>query len=109
MNWYELVLYSLAVYRVTRFAYLDRLLDEPRDATAVWLGNRNKAWADKLLQFLECAYCGSVWAAIAAYCYWRWIDWQPPVIILAIASLAMIVYNYTDPEPPCIPNRECPK
>lgn len=122
MTWFDLVLLSLVVYRVTRFFSLDSLIEEPRKAIVGWLLSKDNYvedgeewpmsyWRRKAKQWIECPYCQSVWYAMATYLVWReWGDTTPIQVLyywLALAGAAMIVYRYTDPAPPCVPTKKC--
>lgn len=122
MRWFDLVVMSLVVYRVTRFMSLDSLIDEPRDWVIAKLLAGDTYWEDdeewpsniwkrKALQWIRCPYCQSVWYAAATYLVWR--EWGDTVVVeilyawLALAAAAMLVYRYTDPSPPCLPTKKC--
>ena len=125
MSWLEFVLYSYAVYRVTRFIGVDSLLKEPRDKLARWLINSGdnyvgdddevwptKFWKRKLLQWLECPFCQSVWVAAAAVGFWcvtrdEWLGWRYLEWWIGISGSSMMIYKYVDPSPPCIPSEVC--
>jgi hypothetical protein len=108
-HWVALALLPLVVYRLTRFALLDSLLETSRDRLFVWLNSRHVAsegWRAtfwyKLHDGASCAFCVSVWVSAAALVYWcafagEWLGWAWPIVWLAISAGAMAVYRYIDP------------
>lgn len=113
--WIDFAILCWVTYRLTRFISVDTLIDEPRDALAGWLlsgdvffDETNKRWPvsywkRKMLQWLECPFCQSVWVAAAVLTYWtllsdydwswRWLlDW------LAICGASMGWYKFVDPD-----------
>ena len=52
MSWLALVCLSAAAYRVGRFIALDSMIMYSREKVAWWLQERDKMWAEKLLDLL---------------------------------------------------------
>lgn len=115
MTFFDFVVLAFVVYRVTRFISLDTLIDEPRDKVAGWLlsgdvffDETNKRWPvniwkRKMLQWLECPFCQSVWVAAGALTFWTIISdyewtWDWLLHWLAICGAAMAVYKFVDPD-----------
>lgn len=125
MNWLDLAILSLVVYRVTRFTQLDSLIKEPRD----WLARKLlkpptyredgqewpfNPWRRKALEWLTCPFCVSVWAAAGAWWFWHWwgdtLFGQFMLGWLAVSGGAMVVYKFIDPPhppQPCVPVKPC--
>lgn len=106
----EFVILSFAAWRVTRFVYLDSMIEEPRNAVWLWLetravaadGWRSAVW-HKIHDGATCAFCISVW--MAALVFWPWaaisdydIGWVSIIDWLAVCGGAMLVYRIIDPE-----------
>lgn len=124
MNWLDLVVLSIVVYRITRFISLDSLIEEPRDWVERWLLSEGTYieddehwpvgyWRRKGVQWLRCPYCQSVWVAAGTLGLWclvvvnDWTGWQFLFDWLALAGASMLLYRYTDPSPPCLPTKQC--
>lgn len=98
---------ALTTYRITRFAILDTLIDEPRDAVHSWLLRVDDdgdipMWRFKLQDLLSCPYCLSVWVAAAVVAFWslvvrdEWLGWPFLLIGPAAAGASLIPYRYID-------------
>lgn len=77
-----LVVLALAVYRLTRLVTTDALTDPLRGR----LGRR-----PKLVSFLECPWCVSVWLAAAVVVEveerWWWTFAAPAALVLALSAV----------------------
>ena len=104
MTWLWLTILSACTWRLTRFALLDNLLDYPRDVLFLRL---DRAPTTRLRRFvlalLRCAFCSSIWIAAAVLGSWcltrsTWPGWDFIYYWLTIASGAMVIYRYVDPD-----------
>jgi hypothetical protein len=102
----QIVLFSLVVYRVTRFLLLDTLIENVRESWLIWLekpkiqGGKMGLWREKLLQLSSCPYCVSIWVSagtVALTMIWTSVPlpvWQ----WLAASAGSLVVYTYVDSE-----------
>lgn len=92
----QLILLTLACFRLTRFAVTDTLFDGPRNALhRLVLGKNHRNWRVKVLEGLQCGHCLSVW--FAAGLVWA-ADLHGPVpspalMFLAVAAGASILWS----------------
>lgn len=94
------VLLGLVVYRVTRFAILDSLIEAPRDRVHAWLLTRDKAGWRKLQELLACPFCLTIWIAAGAVAITDGFTSVPlPVWVwLGSATVALLVWAQIDTE-----------
>lgn len=80
-----LVIYTLAVARVTGLVVSDTITEGARDALIGWLDNRPHTLGSFITSLIQCPWCASVWLAlIAAPLVWFW-GASPVMLIPAIA------------------------
>lgn len=93
-----LVVLSLAVYRVTRFAIRDTLIATPRIWLFQVLLGKTGAWRKYLYELLNCPYCLSIWFAGLAVIIAAGYDTVPmPVFMwLAVSAGSLAVWNYIE-------------
>jgi hypothetical protein len=83
--WLQLLVYALAVARVTGLVYADAITEGARDALLAWLDDRPKTLGAFVADLITCPWCVSVWiGGIAAPLVWFWGD-HPVMLIPAIA------------------------
>jgi hypothetical protein len=70
-DWYELILLSLAAWRVFQLIALDDITDGLRRYVTRVSKTTNKAERETLLLFIECPYCAGFWIALG----W-WVAFQ---------------------------------
>jgi hypothetical protein len=88
-DWYEIVLLSLAAWRVFQLIALDDLLDRPR-RYVTRLGSKWEKEGDPvpsgyrltLADFITCPYCAGFWIALA---WWgAWLVWPYETLVFAV-------------------------
>ena len=85
--WLQLLIYALAVARVTGLVYADTITEGARDALIGWLDDRPKTLGAFLADLITCPWCVSIWlGAIAAPLVWFWGD--SPVMLIPALALA---------------------
>lgn len=68
-DWYELVLLSLAAWRVYHLLGYDDILDRPRN-WIVGVSPTGKWGRERLGEFIECPFCLGFWVAVAWWGAW---------------------------------------
>lgn len=94
----QIVLFGLAVYRVTRFFLKDKMIEKQRLWFYNWLvGDMTKqsALRDKIYELFDCPYCFSVWVSAGAVAVaTRYAAVPLPVYQwLAASATALIVWE----------------
>lgn len=80
-----LVVYALAIARITGLITQDALTDPVRDRLITWLDNRPATLGSSLATLITCAWCAGMWISlIAAPLVWWWGD-SPWLLIPALA------------------------
>lgn len=92
-----LVVYALAVARVTGLITLDTITEPARDALIGWLDDRPHTAGSLVATLITCPWCSGIWVAfIASPIVWLWGD-HPVVLIpamgLAFAQVAGMLSN----------------
>jgi hypothetical protein len=81
-----MVLYSLAVARVTGLVTQDAITEGARDRLLVWLDDRPKTLGQFLADLIGCPWCVSMWiSAVAAPLVWFY--GQTPVMLVLASWL----------------------
>lgn len=79
-----LLIYALAVARVTGLITADSLTEDARDAIIAWLDDRPKTLGNYVSILIGCPWCVSMWVSlIAAPLVWFWAEW-PVMLVLAL-------------------------
>lgn len=80
-----LLIYTLAVARVTGLIVADDLIENQRDAFIGWLDDRPKTLGAFVAALIQCQWCVSVWVGgIVAPLVWFFGD-SPVMLIPAVA------------------------
>ena len=80
-----LVIYLLAVARVTGLVTADSLTEDLRDRIVAWLDDRPKTLGAYLATLIQCPWCAGMWLAfLASPLVWFWGD-SPFMLVPAIA------------------------
>jgi hypothetical protein len=80
-----LVVYALAVARVTGLVTTDSITEGIRDSLIGWLDDRPHTLGAFITKLITCPWCASVWlAAVAAVLVWFWGE-HPLLIVPALA------------------------
>jgi len=80
-----LVIYALAVARLTGLVTADTITEDLRHAFIAWLDDRPKTLGSFVGSLIECPWCVSMWVGLlAASPVWFWGD-SPAMLIPAMA------------------------
>jgi hypothetical protein len=83
----QLLVYALAVARVTGLITTDSITEDARDAVIGWLDDRPKTLGAYLATLITCPWCAGMWVSlIAAPLVWIWGD--SPVMLIPALALA---------------------
>lgn len=83
--WLQLLVYALAVARVTGLIVADSITEPARDALIGWLDDRPKTLGSFVAALIECPWCAGMWVSlVAAPLVWFWGD-SPVMLVLALA------------------------
>jgi hypothetical protein len=83
----QLLIYALAVARVTGLITTDTITEDARDAVIGWLDDRPKTLGAYLATLITCPWCAGMWVSlIAAPLVWIWGD--SPVMLIPALALA---------------------
>jgi hypothetical protein len=83
--WLQLLIYALAVARVTGLITSDSLTEDLRDGIIAWLDDRPKTLGNYLSILIGCPWCAGMWVSlIAAPLVWFW-GASPVMLVPAIA------------------------
>jgi uncharacterized protein DUF1360 len=85
--WLQLLIYALAVARVTGLIVADSITEPARDALLGWLDDRPKTMGSFVAAVIECPWCAGMWVSlVAAPLVWFWGD--SPVMLIPALALA---------------------
>lgn len=85
--WLQLLIYALAVLRVTGLIVADAITEDLRDKALGWLDDRPQTLGSYVAILITCFWCTSMWVgAVAAPLIWFWGD--SPVMLVAGMVLA---------------------
>lgn len=85
--WLQLLVYALAVARVTGLITTDSITEPIRDWITVRLDDRPATLGEAVSTLITCPWCAGMWVSlIAAPLVWFWGDW--PVMLVAAMALA---------------------
>lgn len=85
--WLALLLYALAVARLTGLIVSDSITEPARDALVGWLDDRPKTLGSFVAGIIECPWCAGMWVSlIASPLIWLWGD--SPVMLIPTVALA---------------------
>lgn len=92
-----LVVYALAVTRLTGLVTLDAITEDFRDRAIDWLDDRPRTLGAFVATLITCPWCTGVWVSMAAApLIWFWGD-HPllliPAMALALAQVAGMISN----------------
>lgn len=88
----QLLVYTLAVARVTGLITTDTITEDARNAVISWLDDRPKTLGAYLATLITCPWCASVWVSVvAAPLVWFWGDSQ----VMLIPALALAFSQVT--------------
>lgn len=85
--WLQLLIYALAVARVTGLIVADAITEPVQDRIIAWLDDRPKTLGAYVATLIQCPWCAGMWVSmIAAPLVWAWGD--NPVMLVAGLALA---------------------
>jgi fatty acid desaturase len=80
-----LLIYALAVARITGLIVSDSITEPARDRLIDWLDDRPNTLGNAIATLITCPWCAGMWVAlIASPMVWFW-GHSPVMLILAIA------------------------
>lgn len=83
--WLQLLIYALAVARVTGLVVSDSITEPARDTLISWLDDRPKTAGSFIAALIQCPWCAGMWVAlIASPLVWFFGD-SPVMLVPAIA------------------------
>jgi hypothetical protein len=92
-----LVIYALAVARLTGLVVADSITEDLRDGFIGWLDDRPKTLGAFVAELIQCPWCASIWIGAAlAPLVWLWGS-SPvmlvPAVALAFSQLTGMTHN----------------
>lgn len=85
--WLQLLIYALAVARVTGLVVADSITESLRDWIIVRLDDRPATAGEALATLIQCPWCAGMWISLfAAPLVWFWGD--SPVMLIPAVALA---------------------
>lgn len=85
--WLQLLVYALAVARVTGLIVADSITEPARDALIGWLDDRPATLGSFIAALIQCPWCAGMWISLAAApLVWYWGD--TPVMLIPALALA---------------------
>lgn len=85
--WLQLLIYALAVARVTGLIVADSITEPARDALLGWLDDRPATLGSFVAALIQCPWCAGMWVSlVAAPLVWFWGD--SPVMLIPALALA---------------------
>lgn len=85
--WLQLLIYALAVARVTGLIVADSITEPIRDAILVRLDDRPATLGAFLAKLIECPWCAGMWVSLAAAPL-VWFFGDSPVMLIPALALA---------------------
>lgn len=80
-----LVIYALAVARLTGLIVSDTITEGARDALIVWLDDRPKTLGSFIVGVIRCPWCAGMWVSLVAAPLVWFFGLSPVMLIPAIA------------------------
>lgn len=80
-----LVIYALAIARVTGFIVEDTLIDSKRDRFIKWLDDRPATLGALIATLVTCSWCSGMWVSMVAAPLVWWLGKSPWLLIPALA------------------------
>ena len=96
-GWLQLLVYALAVARLTGLITADTITEPVRDRITLWLDDSPGSVGEWFSALITCPWCASVWVAfIASPLIWFWGE-SPfmliPAVALAFSQIAGMTSN----------------
>lgn len=85
--WLALLIYALAVARVTGLIVADSITEPARDWLTEHLDDRPNTAGAAIATLITCPWCAGMWVALAASpMVWFW--WDAPIMLIMAIALA---------------------
>ncbi|MET0478364.1 MAG: hypothetical protein ABW222_10455 [Actinomycetota bacterium] len=95
--WLQLLIYALAVARVTGLIVADSITEELRDSALAWLDDRPKTLGSYLATLIQCPWCAGMWVALIASPLVWFYGGSPfmliPAVALAFSQVTGMTHN----------------
>lgn len=95
--WLQLLIYALAVARVTGLIVADSITEELRDGALAWLDDRPKTLGSYLATLIQCPWCAGMWVALIASPLVWFYGGSPfmliPAVALAFSQVTGMTHN----------------
>ena len=85
--WLQLLLYALAVARVTGLIVSDSITEDARDAVIGWLDDRPKTLGSFVATLIQCPWCAGMWVSLVAAPL-VWFLGDSPILLIPAIALA---------------------
>jgi fatty acid desaturase len=85
--WLQLLIYALAVARVTGLIVADSITEPVRDAITARLDDRPGTLGESIATLITCPWCAGMWVSLAAAPL-VWFHGDNPVILILALALA---------------------
>lgn len=85
--WLALLIYALAVARVTGLIVSDSITETPRDNLIAWLDDRPATLGSYIATLVTCPWCAGMWVSLIASPL-AWFFWDSPVMLIPAIALA---------------------
>lgn len=86
-GWLQLLIYALAVARVTGLIVADTITEPVRDRVINWLDDTPGSAGEWFASLITCPWCAGMWVSlVAAPLVWFWGD--SPVMLVPALALA---------------------
>lgn len=95
--WLQLLIYALAVARVTGLIVSDSITEPARDALVGWLDDRPKTLGSFVAALIECPWCAGMWVSLVAAPLVWFLGDSPVMLIPAIALAFSQITGMTAP------------
>lgn len=105
-DWWEVLLLSLAAYRVFRLIAEDDILEGPRRRllrmAADWEEGQDlpEEYRDKLALFIDCPACCGFWISVAWFGVWQIFPHETLVFAAVWAISAIVIFLRINLDPP---------
>ena len=85
--WLALLIYALAVARVTGLIVADSITEPVRDWIVARLDDRPRTLGSFIAALIECPWCAGMWVSLIAAPL-VWFFWASPVMLIPAVALA---------------------
>lgn len=85
--WLQLLIYALAVARVTGLIVADAITEPVRDAIVVRLDDRPKTLGEAISTLITCPWCAGMWVSLVAAPL-VWFFGASPIMLVPAIALA---------------------